>query len=133
MSPLSHLGRKAADPTGKDALFAGLPEMRISLREITLGPVHALPGDPAKVMRLHGWLLAHPNRDLPALFVFAKPNGTVRIHDGRHRFVAYALAGRESVPVRIARAMSDRWLAGFFEGRAECASCLGLGGRTTNA
>lgn len=73
----------------------------VDVRTITVGHVHAEPGDPAKVAAMTAWLLANPDRDLPYLKVHEKPNGTFRIYDGRHRFVAYVLAERERVPVEI--------------------------------
>lgn len=75
--------------------------VHVDVRSITVGHVHAEPGDPAKVAMMHGWLLAHPGRDLPPLDVRAKPNGTYRIHDGRHRFLAYVLAERPVVPIEV--------------------------------
>lgn len=74
------------------------PWTHVSIRDVTCGPVHALPGDPRKVAAMHAWLLANPTLDLPPLELRPKPNGTVRIHDGRHRFLAYVLAARETVP-----------------------------------
>lgn len=74
------------------------PWTHVNIRDVTCGPVHALPGDPRKVATMHAWLLANPTLDLPPLELRPKPNGTVRIHDGRHRFLAYVLAARETVP-----------------------------------
>lgn len=76
-------------------------EVRVNIRMITVGNVHAEGGDAAKVAAMHGWLVDNPDSDLPALDVRAKDNGTFRIHDGRHRFLAYVLAGRDTIPVDI--------------------------------
>ena len=75
--------------------------MKVNIREITVGNRHAYPGDPAKVASYHHWLLENPDLDLPAIDVRTKPNGTYRIHDGRHRFLAYVLAEREEIPVIV--------------------------------
>jgi hypothetical protein len=74
---------------------------RVDVRQITVGHVHAERGDPNKVAAMHAWLLANPEADLPPLDVRAKPNGTYRIHDGRHRFLAYVLAERQLVPIEV--------------------------------
>jgi hypothetical protein len=66
--------------------------MRVNIRTITVGNRHARVGDPAKVAAYHEWLRANPELDLPAIDVRAKENGTYRIDDGRHRFLAYVLA-----------------------------------------
>ena len=50
---------------------------------------------------MHGWLLKQPESDLPPLEVRVRENGTYRIHDGRHRFVAYVLAERATIPIRL--------------------------------
>jgi hypothetical protein len=76
-------------------------EMKVDIRMITVGHIHAEPGDPGKVAALRGWLLDHPDADLPALDVRAKDNGTYRIHDGRHRFLAYVLAERATIPIAV--------------------------------
>jgi hypothetical protein len=81
--------------------------MHVDIRTITVGHVHAQPGDPQKVVAYHRWLLDHPRDDLPPLDVRLKPNGTYRIHDGRHRFVAYVLAERATVPVVLGRDWRD--------------------------
>jgi len=75
--------------------------VNIDIRLITVGRIHAEPGDPEKVAALHSWLLEHPDADLPALDVRRKENGTYRVHDGRHRFVAYVLAQRATIPVEL--------------------------------
>jgi hypothetical protein len=75
--------------------------VKVNIRTVTVGNRHAESGDPAKVARYHRWLLDNPGLDLPAIDVRLKPNGTYRIHDGRHRFLAYVLAEREHIPVRI--------------------------------
>lgn len=75
--------------------------VRVNIREITVGNRHADPGDPTKVADLHRWLLENPQSDLPAIDVRAKPNGTYRIHDRRHRFLAYVLAERNEIPVVV--------------------------------
>lgn len=75
--------------------------VNVDIRLITVGHVHAEPGDPQKVATLHSWLLEHPDADLPALDVRRKDNGTYRIHDGRHRFLAYVLAQRASIPIEL--------------------------------
>jgi hypothetical protein len=75
--------------------------VKVNIRTITVGNRHAEPGDPAKVAEYHGWLLANPGLDFPAIDVRRKPNGTYRIHDGRHRFLAYVLAEREEIPVIV--------------------------------
>jgi hypothetical protein len=75
--------------------------VHVDIRTITVGHVHARPGDPLKVLAYHSWLVAHPGADLPPLDVRAKANGTYRIHDGRHRFLAYVLAERPTVPVVV--------------------------------
>ncbi len=77
--------------------------MRVNIRLITVGHVHDAPGDPAKVAQLHRWLIDNPTLDLPPLDVRAKDNGTYRIHDGRHRFLAYVLAERETVLIEVGR------------------------------
>jgi ParB-like nuclease domain len=82
--------------------------MHVDVRSITVGHVHAERGDPEKVARMHAWLLAHPDADLPPLDVRAKPDGTYRIYDGRHRFVAYVLAERQWVPIEIGKAERAR-------------------------
>lgn len=77
---------------------------RVNIRQITVGNVHSAPGDPDKVTRMCQWLkTADASADLPPLIVREKPNGTYRIWDGRHRFLAYVLAERETVPVVIAK------------------------------
>jgi hypothetical protein len=73
--------------------------MHVDIRLITVGHVHAERGDPQKVVAYHAWLLEHPDADLPPLDVRPRPNGTYRIHDGRHRFLAYVLAERATVPI----------------------------------
>jgi ParB-like nuclease domain len=75
--------------------------MKVNIRTITVGNRHAEPGDPAKVERYHRWLLENPDLDLPPIDVRMKPHGTYRIHDGRHRFLAYVLAEREEIPVVV--------------------------------
>ena len=75
--------------------------VKVNIRTITVGNRHAEPGDPAKVAAYRGWLLDNPDLDLPAIDVRTKPNGTYRIHDGRHRFLAYVLAAREEIPVIV--------------------------------
>ena len=77
---------------------------RVDIRLITVGHVHAQRGDVEKVARLHAWLMAHPDDDLPPIDVRAKENGTLRIHDGRHCFVAYVLAERSTIPVIVGMA-----------------------------
>jgi RimJ/RimL family protein N-acetyltransferase len=74
---------------------------RVNIRSITVGNIHAEPGDPAKVTGLHRWLIDNPADDLPAIDVRARDNGTYRIHDGRHRFLAYVLAERETIPIMV--------------------------------
>jgi hypothetical protein len=83
--------------------FVDTPIVHANIRELTIGNCHAEPGDPAKVAEMHRWLLDNPRAELPPLLVFPKPNGTLRVYDGRHRFVAYVLAERGSIPVRIGR------------------------------
>lgn len=73
----------------------------VDIRLITVGHIHALPGDPHKVVAMHHWLINNPHDDLPALDVRLKPNGTYRIHDGRHRYVAAVLAQRPTIPVIV--------------------------------
>jgi hypothetical protein len=73
----------------------------MNIRTITVGNRHADPGDPAKVVAYHHWLLENPGLDLPPIDVRLKPNETYRIHDGRHRFLAYVLAEREEIPIVI--------------------------------
>ena len=85
--------------------FTDAPTADANIREVTVGNRHAHPGDPAKVADMHRWLLDIPEGELPPLLVFQKPNGTLRIYDGRHRFVAYVLAERETVPVQIGRSV----------------------------
>ena len=75
--------------------------MKVNIRTIRVGNHHAEPGDPAKVAAYHGWLLDNPDLDLPAIDVRTKPNGTYRIHDVRHRFLAYVLAEREEIPIVV--------------------------------
>jgi hypothetical protein len=75
--------------------------VKVNIRTITVGNRHAEPGDPAKVALFHRWLLDNPDLDMPAIDVRAKPNGTYRIHDGRHRFLAYVLAEREEIPIEL--------------------------------
>lgn len=76
--------------------------MHVDVRLITVGNIHAEPGNPTKVVAMHRWLMEHPDLDLPPLNVRPKDNGTYRIHDGRHRFVAYVLAERGTIPIVIA-------------------------------
>jgi hypothetical protein len=85
--------------------FADIPAVEVNIREVTVGNRHAHPGDPAKVADMHRWLVDNPGSELPPLLVFRKPNDAVRIYDGRHRFLAYVLAQRETVPVRIGRSV----------------------------
>lgn len=73
----------------------------VDVRAITVGHVHAERGDPGKVATIHAWLLTNPDGDLRPLDVRTTPNGTYRIHDGRHRFVAYVLAERPLVPIEV--------------------------------
>ena len=75
--------------------------LRVNIRAITVGSNHAEPGDPAKVAQYYRWLVANPSLDLPPIDVRTKPNGTYRIHDGRHRFLAYVLAERDEIPVLV--------------------------------
>jgi hypothetical protein len=75
--------------------------MKVNIRTITVGNLHAEPGDPSKVAAYHRWLLENPARDLPPIDVRAKANATYRIYDGRHRFLAYVLAEREEIPVVV--------------------------------
>jgi hypothetical protein len=82
--------------------------MHVDIRTITVGHIHAQPGDPQKVAAYHRWLIDNPREDLPPLDVRAKPGGTYRIHDGRHRFVAYVLAQRATVPVVLGDDELDR-------------------------
>lgn len=72
----------------------------VDIREITVGHVHAGPGDPEEVAAMPAWLLANPTSELPAIEVTSKPNGTYRIYDGRQRFLAYVLAERPRIPSR---------------------------------
>jgi hypothetical protein len=88
------------------------PWTQVSVRDVTVGPVHALPGDPRKVAAMCAWLLAHPTFDLPALELRPKPNGTFRVHDGRHRFLAYVLAQRETVPGIVRPPATQRSISG---------------------
>jgi ParB-like nuclease domain len=91
------------DPASIEHRFDDAPTVRLNIREVTVGNHHAHAGDPAKVAAMHRWLVDNPAAELPPLLVFQKPNGTVRIYDGRHRFVAYVLAERDTIPVRIGR------------------------------
>jgi ParB-like chromosome segregation protein Spo0J len=50
---------------------------------------------------MHRCLMSDPGLDLPALDARRKDNGTYSIHDGRHRFRAYVLAERGTVPVTV--------------------------------
>jgi len=75
--------------------------VKVNIRTITVGNRHGEPGDPSKVAEYHRWLVDNPSLDLPPLDVRAKANGTFRIHDGRHRFLAYVLGEREEVPVVV--------------------------------
>lgn len=77
------------------------PRTHCDVRDITVGNIHAERGDPHKVAELCAWLMNNPARDLPPLDVREKPNGTYRIHDGRHRFLAYVLAERAKVPILV--------------------------------
>lgn len=77
--------------------------MRVNIRLITVGHVHDAPGNPAMVAELQHWLMENRTLDFPPLDVRAKDNGTYRIHDGWHRFLAYGLAERETVPIEIGR------------------------------
>jgi len=77
--------------------------MRLNIRQVTVGNHHAERGGPLKVVEYHRWLLDHPGEDLPPIEVRRKPNGTYRIFDGRHRFLAYVLAEREEIPATIAQ------------------------------
>jgi hypothetical protein len=80
--------------------------VKVNIRMITVGNRHAEPGDPTKVASYHRWLLDNPDLDLPAIDVRVKPNGTYRIHDGRHRFLAYVLAERDEIPIILGAAGS---------------------------
>jgi hypothetical protein len=75
--------------------------VRVDIRTITVGHVHAEQGDPHKVVEIHRWLMDNPELDLLPLDVRVKNNGTYRIHDGRHRFLAYVLAERATVPITL--------------------------------
>jgi hypothetical protein len=75
--------------------------VRVDIRLITVGHIHAERGDPQKVAELHRWLMDNPRLDLPPLDVRRKDNGTHRVHDGRHRFLAHVLAERETVPIEV--------------------------------
>lgn len=75
--------------------------MKVNIRTVTVGNIHAEPGDPMKVAEYHRWLIENPSLDLPPINVRAKPNETYRIYDGRHRFLAYVLAHREEIPIVI--------------------------------
>lgn len=75
--------------------------IHVDVRSITVGHAHAEPGDPDRVTAMHRWLMDNPGDDLPALDVRPKPNGTYRIRDGRHRFLAYVLAERPQVPIDV--------------------------------
>jgi hypothetical protein len=75
--------------------------VRVDIRLITVGHIHAERGDPHKVIDMHRWLLGNPELDLPPLDVRVKDNGTYCIHDGRHRFLAYVLAERGTVPIEV--------------------------------
>ena len=75
--------------------------VNVDIRLITVGHVHAEAGDPRKIAAFHGWLQENPDSNLPAIDVRAKDNGTYRIHDGRHRFLAYVLAGRATIPIEV--------------------------------
>lgn len=77
---------------------------RVNIRTITVGNVHAEPGDPAKVEAYHRWLMSNPNLDMSPIIVTEKSNGTYRIYDGRHRFVSYVLAERELIPITLKEA-----------------------------
>jgi ParB-like nuclease domain len=79
----------------------------VDIRTITVGHIHAERGDPAKVAAYHRWLMDHPGEHMFPLDVRAKPNGTYRIHDGRHRFLAYVLAERPTVPIVVGRPASE--------------------------
>jgi hypothetical protein len=76
--------------------------VRLNIRNVTVGNRHAERGNPDKVALCYRWLLDHPGHDLPPIAVRPKPNGTYRIYDGRHRFLAYVLAEREEIPAVIA-------------------------------
>lgn len=71
----------------------------VNVRQITVGNIHEFPGKPDKVVRYHSILMDNPEFDFPPLDVREKPNGTYRIWNGRHRFLAYVLAERELIPV----------------------------------
>lgn len=73
--------------------------MRANIREITVGNVHAAPGDINKVYEYYLWLMENPGGDMEPIIVTRKPNGTYRIYDGRHRFLSYVLAEREYIPI----------------------------------
>lgn len=73
----------------------------MNIRTITVGNHHAARGDPSKVAEYHCWLQENPNLDLPPIDVRPRSNGTYRIYDGRHRFLAYVLAEREEIPVVV--------------------------------
>jgi ParB-like nuclease domain len=74
---------------------------RADIRQITVGNRHARPGDPQKVAEYHAWLMSNPVGDLPPIEVREKPGEIYRIHDGRHRFLAYVLAERGEIPIVI--------------------------------
>lgn len=75
--------------------------MRVDIRLISVGHIHAEHGDPQKVAEMHRWLSDNPGSDLPPVDVRIKDNATYRIHDGRHRFLAYVLAERPTVPITL--------------------------------
>jgi hypothetical protein len=39
--------------------------MHVDIRTITVGHIHAQPGDPQKVAAYHRWLIDNPRDDLP--------------------------------------------------------------------
>lgn len=77
--------------------------MKVNVRQITVGSVHELPGDPTKVVVYYGHLRHDDTFEFPPIVVHEKPNGTYRIWDGRHRFLAYVLAERDTIPVEVRR------------------------------
>lgn len=71
----------------------------VDIRHISVGCVHAEPGEPEKVVRYTKWLRDHPDEEMDPIEVTYKLNGTFRIWNGRHRFLSYVLAERPHIPI----------------------------------
>lgn len=87
-------------PRDAAVTYARIPLNRITVRELE-------PGFPDVVRNYLGLLERHPGQDVMPIVVGELPGGFYEILNGRHRFMAYLLAGQQDIGAVIVNRKED--------------------------